>query len=286
VRCSNPKYNDAFGCEWLRSGSVLTKNERLSDIFRFWELCDGVVHDQDADDERQCDVWKHTCNRRNERCNGHWDCFDGSDEIGCENIYEFDIPVDYRYCFTATELIYIHVSRVGDGRIDCLGATDERDNYCLFKYPNQPSRRFRCAKSSDCVFIWDICDGYPHCPNGDDELPCPWRARLNNNINCSIGKFACSDEQICRIHGKDRCRNYKKKKGLCNKQEDLWFCDLIDAERIFTPVTLDSFNQFPLYERTNSLINMQDDLRMTNITSHIKTKSKFKRQMLVRINII
>jgi hypothetical protein len=64
--------------------------------------------------------------------------------------------------------------QVGDERIDCLGATDERDGFCFLKYPFEYSRRFRCMNSSICVRIENIGDGESHCPSEDDELPFPW----------------------------------------------------------------------------------------------------------------
>ncbi|CAF1555420.1 unnamed protein product, partial [Rotaria sordida] len=93
-------------------------SENDLDIFQFWKICDGQVDDPDASDERNCELWKKTCNRRNEQCNYYWDCIDGSDEHSCDyNKDSLFISPDYYYCFTSTGLKYIHIKQVGDGQI-------------------------------------------------------------------------------------------------------------------------------------------------------------------------
>ncbi|CAF1016974.1 unnamed protein product [Adineta steineri] len=270
TECRSPtnKYN--FGCQWIRAGLQIPRSENDLDIFQFWKICDGQVDDPDASDERNCELWKKTCNRRNEQCNYYWDCIDGSDEHSCDyNKDSLFISPDYYYCFTSTGLKYIHIKQVGDGQIDCLGATDERDGYCLMKYPDSPSQRFRCTNSSKCILVEHVCDGKNHCPNGDDELPCPWRTKLINTKYCSEGKFACQNSFNCSIDGKQRCQGDSRGQSRCKNQEDLWFCDLIDYERIYKPASLDGFNQFPFYEKSFTIIDQsvnQAIAQPTNLT--------------------
>jgi hypothetical protein len=240
-------------------------------MFLFWKICDGYADDQNATDERYCELWKQSCNRRSERCNYHWDCIDGSDEHDCDyNNNALFVSSDYYYCFTPTGLTYIHIKQVGDGRIDCLGATDERDGYCLLNYPNNPTKRFRCANSSECILVEHICDGKNHCPYGDDELPCPWRKKLINSKHCSTGKFACKGSLNCSIDGKERCRYFDTGTRFCENGEEFWFCDLIDYERIYQPASLNGFNQFPFYKKSFTIINPQINRNITE-TSNLRS---------------
>jgi hypothetical protein len=269
-KCLNPMNHHAFGfgCEWLRTGSMVWKDDAM-DIFRFWQMCDGRATYINAEDERHCDIWKRTCNRVGDICNGHWDCFDGSDEANCESNNSPRCDNGFQYCFTFSQLTCISVSKIGDGIIDCLGATDERNNYCLYKYPNEPTRRFRCANSDKCVEVERICDGYVDCSQEDDELICPWRRRLINNQSCSRGMFACENEPYCRINGRDRCKTTTLNTKLCRGGEDKWFCDLTDGSGIFSFVSLNKYEQFPPYERFITI-----DIDQSNVNNSMMVKSQ------------
>ena len=247
------KSERSFGQNWLRRGSASFSDENLSKIFLFRQICDGVVHESNGDDERNCQMWRSTCNRFYQNCNGYWDCSDGSDEVTCQGGGLLEYSNAEQYCFQRTGLIWIDVSQVGDGHIDCLGATDERDNYCLVRYPHEPSRRWRCENASECVLVEEVCDGYPQCPNGDDEWPCPWRQHLNGRSDCAIGKFACANEEKCRVQGRARCQNTRNR-AVCAEKEDSWFCDLVDEAHSYRPVETTTFNEFPIHNRSYSII--------------------------------
>lgn len=71
------------------------------------------------------------------------------------------------------------------GDLDCLDSSDEenceeiqmplswhRDDTCMNGY--------RCAQSSLCLPLNELCDGIRQCPLGDDEHP--WRCRKGREI--------------------------------------------------------------------------------------------------------
>jgi hypothetical protein len=281
-QCLSPVEDHAFGCEFLRSGSAVWTNEKSVDIFRFWQMCDGHPTYPNADDEEYCNYWKHTCNRRGEKCNGHWDCFDGSDEVQCQTGRKSLCHDDHHYCFIGSELTCIDSDKIGDGKIDCLGATDERDNYCLLKYPNQATRRFRCANSIECVSVEHVCDGHIDCAEGDDELPCPWRASLVGKPDCPNGTFACRNERKCRFNGRDRCMKKKFDENKCSENEETWFCDLIDSPRVYSPLSLSDFNQFPLYEKHIDIIKMENP-NSSAVSVKVPTMRKIDEAVYVNI---
>jgi hypothetical protein len=272
-KCSNPIENHDFACEWLRTGSMVWKDDSM-ELFRFWQMCDGRATYTNAEDERHCDVWKGTCNRLGDRCNGHWDCLDGSDEVNCKDNNSPKCNDGYRYCFTFRKLTCISVSKIGDGIIDCLGATDERNGYCLYKHPKEPTRRFHCANSSRCVKIEHICDGYAHCPKRDDELMCPWRQHLIGTPSCPQGMFACRGHSHCHIDGRDRCKKTASKSNLCQQGEDKWFCDLIDNSPVFSFVSMTSYSQFPPYEKFTAIDpDISNGKDLMHVKSSIITKN-------------
>ena len=68
-------------------------------------------------------------------------------------------------CHRSYCMSYNHVC---DGSIDYPYADDEH-KYCdIFTCPYM----LKCKGTKACVHPVDVCDGIPHCPNGEDELFC------------------------------------------------------------------------------------------------------------------
>jgi hypothetical protein len=107
----------------------------------FATLCDGFlnrkpkfplsiqVSPNDETDETNCEEW--LCDNQYTRCDMTWNCLNGADEAHCN----FSIcKSGYHPCLVAkntgneslANYTCLPLSRAGDGIIDCLGGTDER----------------------------------------------------------------------------------------------------------------------------------------------------------------
>ncbi|CAF3663052.1 unnamed protein product [Rotaria sordida] len=101
--------------------------------FSYQNLCNGYVNlslelddEQNETDETNCEQWP--CNNQNTRCDGAWTCKNGTDELNCNqsskcypNRHECVSPTTFK-------VVCLSVDHAGDGKIDCLGATDEREH--------------------------------------------------------------------------------------------------------------------------------------------------------------
>ena len=76
-----------------------------------------------------------------------------------------------------------------NGVYDCPGHEDEagcKDYTCPGYY--------RCRDSTVCVHPIHLCDGYPHCPQGDDEYLCD--LMCPHNCTCYGNSFLCKSANI------------------------------------------------------------------------------------------
>ena len=124
---------DDFGCRWKRGslGSFF--------YFTFAYLCNGFVHaevNNDTDESDCLSTWVNDCNSTFARCDRHWHCRDGRDELRCDySAIGSDYPFYHNcskneqfYCINKTgiQLDCLPTSLAGDNVEHCVGATDER----------------------------------------------------------------------------------------------------------------------------------------------------------------
>ncbi|CAF1112112.1 unnamed protein product [Adineta steineri] len=95
---------------------------------RATELLPILTNGRNETDETECEHW--FCNNIYTRCNGVWNCFNGVNEINCDLPSSSSIlnySLDHHKCVSPNtyKIIYLPIHKANDGKVDCLGATDE-----------------------------------------------------------------------------------------------------------------------------------------------------------------
>ncbi|CAF4959181.1 unnamed protein product [Rotaria sp. Silwood1] len=144
----------------------------LSFHLSFTILCDGFIDHSRIDglnytDEIDCEEdWP--CNNAYTRCDGKWNCRNAIDEANCPynpcrpNGHPCILPFSHN--FTCLPL-----SRINDGRIDCVGGYDEQDR-CEPQLQSLLRKTYRCFNETQCIYMYEMCaSNVPHCSSGDDQ---------------------------------------------------------------------------------------------------------------------
>ena len=127
---------------------------------QYSKVCNGyehlspvVIHGLNETDETHCQHWP--CNNMYTRCDGAWNCLNGADELNCEPI---QCPLNTHECvsFTGKEITCLPIELAGNGIVDCLGATDERE-FCRKLQPTNVAQRYKCLNESLCMPVLDGC---------------------------------------------------------------------------------------------------------------------------------
>ncbi|CAF1478440.1 unnamed protein product, partial [Adineta steineri] len=94
---------------------------------RSTELLPILTDGRNETDETECEHW--FCNNIYTRCNGAWNCLNGADEINCDlpSSSILNYLLDHHKCVSpdTNQFIYLPINKADDGKVDCLGATDE-----------------------------------------------------------------------------------------------------------------------------------------------------------------
>ena len=169
----------------------------------FPTICDGFqelhlinINGTFHSDESQCQYWK--CNNMYTRCNGFWNCFDGSDEIGCNQSPLMNCSSNHHLCIQPVtfQLMCLPLEKANDGDIDCLGATDEPTKCRLNTY-EKDDRNFYCDSIMDnarCVNINYICSSSTsaNCLYGNKTIFCNQSNHLQTSNYCSYANHSNS----------------------------------------------------------------------------------------------
>ncbi|CAF5181452.1 unnamed protein product, partial [Rotaria magnacalcarata] len=130
LQCLNENHCQSISL--LRNICQFGKQNNFDDIL-FSEICDRVtdlspmiINGRNHSDETDCENWQ--CNNIYTRCDGFWSCPHGEDEENCTRSI---CPKGLLPCISSNRsaLICLPANQVGDGIIDCLGASDEIE-YC------------------------------------------------------------------------------------------------------------------------------------------------------------
>ncbi|CAF4029208.1 unnamed protein product, partial [Rotaria sordida] len=234
-----------------------SKQKDFTAIYRFQELCDGIVNyhlfskESNETDEADCEYWPLSCNSYYTKCDSIWNCENGHDEIACDDPYilapkihkKFSCKSNEHYCIKLINnnndinITCINLNQSGDGIIDCIGGTDEQlTNICVKKYPTDRKRRFYCMNSSLCIRPDQVCDTIIDCPFEDDERVCPWLFKSN------LSQFYCNNSLT---HFDTRCGLQKPGDNDCQMNEHIWFCDLSTVRFVHADETSMSFERYP-----------------------------------------
>ncbi|CAC5362089.1 LRP1B [Mytilus coruscus] len=127
------------------------------------------------EDELECKR-SEQCYPKGYKCDGHADCWDGTDECGCD---EYVCPDNRLKC--PDDVCGMEDGKLCDGHSDCPRNTDEEDcESCV-------DDAFLCAEEEKCIPGEWHCDGHNDC-NGEDEKDC---------MECNGGAFMCTADNKC-----------------------------------------------------------------------------------------
>jgi len=178
-----------------------------------------VINNENETDETNCydDIWP--CKNLYTQCDGYWNCRNGSDEIGCPS--RFDNSTDKIVCGLTEhicispksfKLMCLNLSKINDGKIDCLGGFDER-NWCrIYDQQDKLAKRFLCGdniisnnvdlinfREPNCIVSDQLCDDIEDCISAEDERICsssyrriPYCTLSQNQYRSRIEEILCS----------------------------------------------------------------------------------------------
>ena len=246
--------------QYIEQSWIFTKINKISTDFRipFRFYCNTFWNIMSKEDENlhDCRIWWR-CPETQWQCrtgqcidrtwveDNDWDCADASDEgqtlynrsrilqqkhglnsltddIGvrlgiCNGTHPFS-------CFSVhpphEKVACISLDQIGDEKIDCLGAIDERNllNHC--SEPMMLGNYFHCQSSNECITHWRHCHTH-RCSNLTDDHQ--WCSLRNKSSDCSLtNDFICFNGS-CAKQG--RCNN----EFNCPIDEDEYMCDYPSA---------------------------------------------------------
>nr|AEN94416.1 low density lipoprotein [Adineta vaga] len=160
------------------------------DLVPFHFICDGAIQLSPAmidnryeSDETECDYWP--CDNLYAHRNGKWNCWNGLDEMNCNS--DSECQSGHHQCVSSKtfQLICLPIEKFNDGKIDCVGATDElklcRLNQSVY------TKNFYCINDTNhkCILSSKLCAENNRCANGEDEQLCsPIRNLTRSNSIC------------------------------------------------------------------------------------------------------
>ncbi|CAF4944680.1 unnamed protein product, partial [Rotaria socialis] len=146
----------------------------------FQTICDGftellpiTIDGVNETDETNCEGYP--CNNTYTRCNGIWNCYNGADEVDCDSSPLIQCSHHHHICVLpdTNQLTCLPITRANDGKVDCLGGTDER-KLCRSYHVHHVEDKFYCRNDTKNICIRSIllCDSLAQCRLREDEQFC------------------------------------------------------------------------------------------------------------------
>ncbi|UJR17691.1 hypothetical protein I4U23_004589 [Adineta vaga] len=220
----------------------------------FATVCDGFIDLIDPDntetDETYCDWWQ--CNNIYTQCDGVWNCRNGADELNCSYLPVLCSSMHHLcvspYTFKA---ICLPLDMAGNGHTDCVGGTDERH---LCRFNGRLFTPFRCRNDTNCLELYEVCNGEENCNYNDDETFCSKNSFWESEDICMPSKNyqrTLEEKIICLLNLEQYRRqdiffaleprivlNRPIKKSIIEKQEQT----TVSSNRYFTPLSRQKIN--------------------------------------------
>ncbi|CAF1398188.1 unnamed protein product [Adineta ricciae] len=179
--------NNICDCPDNVLGLCVDENVGDEDITReilFPTVCDGfqellpiLIENQNHTDETECQQWE--CDNVYTHCDGVWNCDNGADETGCDQISRLMCSINQHLCVSIStyKLTCVDLSRINDGKLDCIGGTDEPRRTMHLPQPSGLKRYayiFTCMNHtvSPDLLPFMLCNGHTVCKYEDDEKFC------------------------------------------------------------------------------------------------------------------
>jgi hypothetical protein len=149
-----------------------------------------------------------------------------------------------------------NLSQIGDGRIDCAGAIDERNTLRHCSQSSMLGPSFRCASINTCIPYHLHCWRGIRCPDQSDDEH--WCSRQHQPSNCSdFRDFTCFDGRC--VKGR-RCDEYPD----CLFGEDEYMCDYLVSYR--WNLTHYREQKLLLQRTSKNIVRLSQYLRDANVT--------------------
>ncbi|UJR06764.1 hypothetical protein I4U23_011051 [Adineta vaga] len=183
--CDNSEDEDSEDMKFLRNhitfSTICDGKEDLTPVF---------IDEQYETDETECEYWP--CNNTYSRCDGFWLCRDGADEVNCLPSTCPEFQYNCVYPNDTTNLACLTINQIGDGFIDCLGASDERVFYRQGK-SDIFWHNFKCSNEPKLINSSSFCNNKSECLFGDDEKFCTHYGYMYR-YNCHYGNLSLLTE--------------------------------------------------------------------------------------------